>query len=246
MRTDWDDAPAHIRSKRRSPLKTILIIGIAAAIAWALALKYGNPIQIDLNQLKQAIRINGQPLFGSPSPAIPPPPVQSEPRQLTEEQIREAIRQAEMRRLEEVEKIERQRAQSGNRINDFNDGNYRPKQPVNIYTPPPSQTIAQQRPQQRRNEPAQERTLQTIKSWDGSTAYRAQWISVNNYIDSSSVCANYRRGSIEYRECRKGAKQHYHEECRRWRKQYELDGNDHSERMKLRYCSAANTFSPMG
>jgi len=31
-------------------------------------------------------------------------------------------------------------------------------------------------------------------------------LAVNNYIDSSRVCANHRKGSIDYRECRKAAK----------------------------------------
>ncbi|MDH4609833.1 hypothetical protein E8F12_14910 [Pseudomonas sp. BN102] len=35
----------------------------------------------------------------------------------------------------------------------------------------------------------------------------------NNRIDGASVCANHKRGSIDYRECRKGAKQFFKEKC---------------------------------
>ncbi len=71
-------------------------------------------------------------------------------------------------------------------------------------------------------------------------------MAVNNYIDGSSVCANHRRGSIDYRECRKAAKQHFHEECKTWRARYDSDRKTSSDRMKTRYCSAASSFNPMG
>jgi hypothetical protein len=76
-----------------------------------------------------------------------------------------------------------------------------------------------------------------IRQWDGRATHLAQWSVVDNQIDSTSVCANQRRGSIEYRECRKGAKVWFKEQCR--------DGS-HGQAAHLRYCSAANGFSPMG
>lgn len=91
-----------------------------------------------------------------------------------------------------------------------------------------------------------ERTSRWIKSWNGGSNYLAEWLSVNNYIDDTSVCANHRRGSIDYRECRKAAKEHFHEECRTWRARYESARKTHSDRMKTRYCSAASSFNPMG
>ena len=77
---------------------------------------------------------------------------------------------------------------------------------------------------------------QRVMQWDGKASYQAQWSVVDNQIDSSSVCANHRRGSIEFRECRKGAKVWFREQCRR--------ANDDSA--QHRYCSAASGFSPMG
>jgi hypothetical protein len=76
-----------------------------------------------------------------------------------------------------------------------------------------------------------------ISGWDGNGSYVATWQVANNDVDSSSVCLNYRRGSIEYRECRKGAKQWFKDQCR------STGGN---EAAKRRYCSAASSFNPMG
>lgn len=90
-----------------------------------------------------------------------------------------------------------------------------------------------------------ERSAEWVKRSDGSS-YLATWDVRNNRIDHGSVCGNHRQGSIQYRECRKAAKQWYRTECRRWEKRREHDGQDSSQRMQERYCSAANGFSPMG
>lgn len=91
-----------------------------------------------------------------------------------------------------------------------------------------------------------ELTQTSIRAWDGSRDYSAQWQSINNRIDSSSVCSNLQRGSIDYRGCRKAAKAHFREQCRAWGLRRERDGEDFSKQMEQRYCSAANGFSPMG
>jgi len=88
--------------------------------------------------------------------------------------------------------------------------------------------------------------VQWIKGWDGGTSYLAEWHALNNRIDSRSVCANHRRSSIDYRECRKAAKVHFREQCRDWEKRWEQDRQEWSKQMEQRYCSAANGFSPMG
>jgi len=75
-----------------------------------------------------------------------------------------------------------------------------------------------------------------IKGWDGGGPYAASWTVSDNRIDHGSVCTGYRSGSIDYRECRKGAKQWFKEQCR-------LQPNP---ALRERYCSAASGFSPMG
>lgn len=90
-----------------------------------------------------------------------------------------------------------------------------------------------------------EHTAHWVERGDGKS-YLAEWQVRSNRIDYGSVCGNHRQGSIEYRECRKAAKQWYRAECRRWEKRRENDGKDWSRQMQERYCSAANGFSPMG
>lgn len=84
-----------------------------------------------------------------------------------------------------------------------------------------------------------------IERWGGGY-YLAEWHALDNRIDSSSLCVNHRRGSIDYRECRKAAKVHFREQCRAWEKRWARDGQEWSKQIEQRYCSAANGFSPMG
>lgn len=85
-----------------------------------------------------------------------------------------------------------------------------------------------------------------IRSWNGGSSYLAEWHALDNRIDSSSVCANHRKGSIDYRECRKAAKVHFREQCRTWEVRWENDRKEFSKQREERYCSAAGGFSPMG
>jgi hypothetical protein len=98
--------------------------------------------------------------------------------------------------------------------------------------------LAQFKAERRETEKRHEQFMEshTIRGWDGKGWYIARWQVVDNWIDSTSVCANYRRGSIEFRECRKGAKVWLKEQCRSGTNQDALQ----------RYCSAASGFNPMG
>lgn len=249
MKSDWDDAPDYIRNnKKQSPWRTVVILGVGSAITWGLIALFAKPIVIDVNQLKQAIRVGGQPVFSEQ-----PAQTYSEPLQPIHETPApfEPALQVEQPQLSQAD-IEWSEQQAALEIapgqNSFNDDNYTPKQPVNVYTPTAYKQVAPaSTSNERRSKPVRrEQTAKWIKGWNGGTNYLAEWVAVNNYIDSTSVCANHRRGSIDYRECRKAAKQHYHEECRTWRVKHENDRKDHSSRMEQRYCSAANGFSPMG
>jgi hypothetical protein len=249
MKSDWDDAPDYMRNnKKQSPWRTVVILGVGSALTWGLVALFAKPIVIDVDQLKNSIRFGGQPLFSQqPTEQYSPPARAIQEAQLPFESATEVARptisRAEMEWFEENEAFAIERAN-----NIYNDKNYKPKQPQNTYSPPATQQIAaapvvrerKQRPVSR------ERTAKWIKSWNGGTNYLAEWVVVDNYIDSTSVCANHRSGSIDYRECRKAAKQHYHEECKTWRARYDNDRKDNSDRMKTRYCSASSNFSPMG
>lgn len=85
----------------------------------------------------------------------------------------------------------------------------------------------------------------TVWQWDGKRTYAAQWAINDNRIDGTSVCANYRRGSIEYRECRKGAKVYFREKCREWGRRLEKNRNEAGEASEQRFCSAGEGFNPL-
>ncbi|WP_054999752.1 hypothetical protein [Pseudomonas cannabina] len=75
-----------------------------------------------------------------------------------------------------------------------------------------------------------------VLQWDRTRTYRAEWVVTDNQIDDTSVCRNWRGGSIEHRECRKGAKVYFKEQCKRLAE----------SASRQRYCSAASGFSPLG
>lgn len=78
-----------------------------------------------------------------------------------------------------------------------------------------------------------------VRKWDGSGSYLATWEVQDNRIDYGSVCGNHRKGSIEYRECRKGVKQWFRKKC------LEQRNTNMQELDRERYCSAAAGFGVM-
>jgi hypothetical protein len=250
MKSDWDDAPDYLRSKKKpGPWRMVAILGVGSAITWGVIALFAKPIVINVDQLKQAIHVDGKPLFSQQ----PAPQPYSEP----EEPIRQPtipidppaqrVAYEPVSQPQPYASIQWSKDDKSPKYEFSN--NYTPKQQINTYTPPATHRIAQAPQQTQKRQAKQvrnERTSKWIKGWDGGKNYLAEWLSVNNYIDGTSVCANHRRGSIDYRECRKAAKQHFHEECRTWRARYDSDRKTSSDRMKTRYCSAASSFNPMG
>ncbi|RMT81860.1 hypothetical protein ALP40_04797 [Pseudomonas viridiflava] len=99
-----------------------------------------------------------------------------------------------------------------------------------------SQYKAHQQSQQPRLATAQFVESAVVWQWDRKRTYIAEWSVAGNQIDDTSVCRNWRRGSIEYRECRKGAKVYFKEQCKRLPE----------SGARQRYCSKASGFSPLG
>lgn len=67
MKTDRDDAPDYLRSKKKpGPWRVAAILSVGSAIAWTVITLFAKPIVIDVDQLKQAIHIDGKPLLGQP------------------------------------------------------------------------------------------------------------------------------------------------------------------------------------
>jgi hypothetical protein len=250
MKSDWDDAPEYLRSKKKpGSWRMVAILGVGSAITWGVIAMFAKPIVINVDQLKQAIHVDGKPLFSQQQTPQP----HSEP----EEPIRlpsipidppaQRVAYESVKQPQPYASIQWSKDDKSPKYEFSN--NYTPKQQINTYTPPATHRIAQAPQQTQKRQAKQvrnERTSKWIKGWDGGKNYKVEWLSVNNYIDGTSVCANHRRGSIDYRECRKAAKQHFHEECRTWRARYDSDRKTSSDRMKTRYCSAASSFNPMG
>lgn len=84
----------------------------------------------------------------------------------------------------------------------------------------------------------------SIREWDGSDRYRAQWRQYDNRIDQDSVCENFLSRSVERRECRKSAQVHFKELCREWSKRAARDRDEKSNETEQRYCEVAGTFAP--
>lgn len=106
-----------------------------------------------------------------------------------------------------------------------------------------AQTLAQ--PSQPRKPMQVLKTGKWVEKWSGGARYYAAWNVIDNRIEGGSVCENHRRGSIDYRECRKGAKQFFKEHCRALEERWQSNRSDELEVLKDRYCSAANVFSPL-
>lgn len=231
MKADRDDAPEHLKRKRDQSIGK-----------WTLAIALG----LGLSGL--ALHMAGNKLSFLPKPQPSQPPNLEKPAPSPNENT---PKNQPQKTSEELfwESVNARNQQNQPKQNFYDDSNYTPKKPANTYTPPATHraTSSPQQTQQRQTrQVSRERTSKWIKSWNGGTNYLAEWLSVNNYIDSTSVCANHRRGSIDYRECRKAAKQHFHEQCRIWRARYDNDRKTNSDRMKTRYCTAASSFRPMG
>lgn len=84
----------------------------------------------------------------------------------------------------------------------------------------------------------------SIREWDGSDRYRAEWRMYDNHIDQDSVCGNFTSRSVERRECRKSAQGHFKELCREWTRRAARDRDKKSADTEQRYCEVATTFTP--
>ena len=115
------------------------------------------------------------------------------------------------------------------RQTEFNDRNYQPRPIVNRLPPPPRSAAPQPRMPR-----ARETTRSARWSWAGEQAVEHgtfQWRESDGRIDFGSVCMNETRGSLRYRECRKGAKLAFARLCK--------------ERRDPAACHAQNNYSAL-
>lgn len=85
-------------------------------------------------------------------------------------------------------------------------------------------------------------------SMSGNAAPAASYTYTNWTIDNSSVCNNYKYGSVIYRDCRSGALEFFRDQCEKHKQTVENLGVNTPEvtrHEKDMFCHAASTFSPV-
>ncbi|MFA5679005.1 MAG: hypothetical protein WC953_11480 [Pseudomonas sp.] len=118
---------------------------------------------------------------------------------------------------------------------EFSDRNYQPGRHVNTSTPVKPVT-----PATARAAPGRDRRVVQSRSekvtWTSARGtkqeYRVYYEYDGTHVTFASVCSNYRKGSINYRNCRKAAKQWFGTRC---------NNSNSTGRM---YCHADNAFRP--
>lgn len=236
MRSDWDDAPEYLRNRKKpSPWRFLAILGIGSAVLSTLAFTFGQPVVLDVNQIKQSFHIGGKPWFnqepGQPMQPVSQPSVTSyetPAAELTPAPQQRPLTQEEIDWFEEGTELALQQRQTS-----FNDSNYTPRPAVNTMQPPPARYYAASSTSNTQKRSVSRQTHLSKWSWENGhnkqrVNGRFEWTVVNGQIDYNSVCQNYQRGSLIYRDCRKGAKVAFKRMC----SQYEPA------------CAAENNFMP--
>ncbi len=235
MKADWDDAPNRLKASKGNSEVGSWLLSVLIGTGVGVGLLYLAGIPIPFLQNAHPIAQIGRP---QEEPSSLPAFEELDSNQPTaEEMFWSSVKQQETERKARIKQT------------DFNDNNYTPRQPDNVVSMEGvRQSSAYQQPTQRTTTRPRtiEKDTQWVWKWSGGGAYLASWNIVDNYIDGRTVCGNHKRGSIDYRECRKGAKQFFKNECRDWEKRWDDYRDSRSNRMKQRYCLAANSFSPMG
>ena len=83
---------------------------------------------------------------------------------------------------------------------------------------------------------------------DNKKTYTIKWKERNNRIIDSTVCFNYKYGSIGARECRSSALAHFKEQCSDLTEKSNAYGHPHNKTLRQernKFCVAKNSFSPI-
>lgn len=113
----------------------------------------------------------------------------------------------------------------------FSDRNYTPSRHINTVSPVTTQPRKGKPATARRVKDETEKVI-WIDARGDETEYRMYYEHDGTLLDFASVCSNHRTGSIDYRKCRKAAKQWFGSKC---------NGGSAAGKM---YCHARNAFRP--
>lgn len=230
MKPDRDDAPDYLRSNKkhnRWPMMTL--IGIGSAVTWALIALFAKPIVINVDLLKQAIRFADEPLQQTSVAMQPATEVRRVP--ASEAKKAEALRdlleadRARQRAAQNYiiryepgsEQPTDQRSNNAPRQTSFNDSNYIRRSDINtIQLSQPVHYAANTIGRSGQTAPRR-RNNHAYWTWVGanrqSQTISIEWMTANGAIEYRTVCHNHRAGSIEYRDCRKAAKEYFRHRC---------------------------------
>ena len=243
MKAEWDDAPLRVREKANH---TGLIISMIATCGLAAGLSYLVAPDVTVETYTKA-KDAAQQLLHIGDPETKP---SSPPQDLQPTQTQNAYQQQSHINGEAVDSTPQQQQEQrvrqpseGQTV--FNDNNYQPRTNVNTME---SRHVARNSQESIRRESAQQRRSEQSRGLNGRNNVTLKWRDARgretfwytsftyrrSHIDNGSFCVNYGPGSIEYRTCRKAAKE--------WLKGRCGNGNRMQDDWQRMYCLAANGF----
>lgn len=231
MRADWDERPR--RGRRADESGGRLIRWGFWSVAAVLIFYATQPELVERLRERWQVGPAVQQEVAPPVPVIAPPPVE----QVSE--FESTITEADLAAARAIA-LGQTGAASAGRQTSFSDDNYVPRRDVNVMESQHVREYAQVQPQ--RAERPRQRGLNGSGvahfRWEDARRRITRWQTTytfqNSRIDTTSFCSNYRRGSIEYRTCRKGAKQWLGEQCG--------SGTRVADERRRMYCHAHSGF----
>lgn len=225
MKADWDDAPNRYRSGKRKLPISITVIVVAGLIAGICYMSERNGWTDYLKQRLNAVAIRYQP---QPTPI-------TRPNKLNQP----APENGSWPVLDQDKLIKNE--QHAARQTVFNDSNYRPRADINTIPGLTQHAQTNTRPAASRQPQGLSGSRQVRLRWQDARRNKYEWLGEyrwqNNQISYNDLCTRpirHRKGSIEYRACRKAAKTYLRDQCRA--------GRDKSQAMRRIYCRAENAF----
>lgn len=222
MKTDREDVPEYLRRKKRGSWRMYGYVGLGSVITWALIALVAKPFVVDVALLKQAVRFADEPVQQAKAPLSNV----AEARRAEAAQASVALQRESQRAANnyivrhdapEAQDLAEQLSGAAPRQTSFSDSNYSPRTDVNtIQSSKPVQYVANN--STHNSQQASRRSNSASWTWVGadrkSQPIDIHWMTSDGWIEFDTVCQNHRRGSIEYRDCRKAAKEYFRHRCR--------------------------------
>lgn len=222
MKIEREELPEYLRRKKPGSWRMYGFIGLGSVITWALIALFAKPIVVDVALLKQAVRFSDEPVQEASAPLNNVP----EARRAEAAQAFVALQREQQQAANnyiirhddpQAQELAGQLSGAAPRQTSFNDSNYRPRTDVNtIQAPKPVQYAANNSTHS--SQQASRRSNSASWTWVGadrkSQPIYIHWMTSDGWIEFDTVCQNHRRGSIEYRDCRKAAKEYFRHRCR--------------------------------